>query len=168
MIREFRAKFGTGEETVIAIGDWEQRQHSKCKEPVKGKGFRTLLRKAGYGVYLVDELRTSCRCSHCEEHGECEKFLECENPRPYRTGCILRHGLVRCKTCQRLWNRDTNASNNIWRVAYNAIHGLLRPEHLRRTQANYTVGSDANSPRQRTRRGPSTLHGLGKVQHCRL
>jgi hypothetical protein len=163
-IREFRAKLGNGEEAVVAIGDWEQRQHRKFKEPIKGKGFRTLLRKAGYDVYLVDEFRTSCRCSHCEEHGECKTFLECENPRPYRTGRILRHGLVRCKTCQRLWNRDTNASSNIWKVADNAIHGLPRPAHLRRTsQANYTVGSDASSPRQRKRRSPSILHGLGKV-----
>jgi transposase len=164
MIREFKAKFGNGEEAVVAIGDWEQRQHRKFKESIKGKGFKTLLRKAGYDMYLVDEFRTSCRCSHCEEHGECKTFLECENPRPYRSGRILRHGLVRCKTCQRLWNRDTNASSNIWKVADNAIHGLPRPAHLRRTsQANYTVGSDASSPHQRTRRGPSTLHGLGKV-----
>jgi hypothetical protein len=157
---------------VVAIGDWEQMQHRKFKEPTKGKGFRTLLRKASYDVYLVDEFRTSCRCSHCEEHGECKTFLECENPRPYHTGRILRHGLVRCKTCQRLWNRDTNASSNrdtnassnIWRVADSAINGLPRPEHLRRTvQANYPVGSDASSPRRRTRRGPSPLHRHGKV-----
>ncbi|CAK9204202.1 unnamed protein product [Sphagnum troendelagicum] len=113
MIREFKEKFGSGEEVVVAIGDWEQRQHRKFKESTKGKGFRTLLHKASYDVYLVNEFRTSCRCSHCEEHGECKRFLECENPRPYRTGRILRHGLARCKTCQRLWNRDTNASSNI-------------------------------------------------------
>jgi hypothetical protein len=150
MIREFKEKFGSGEEAVIAIGGWKQRQHRKFKEPVKGKGFRTLLRKAGYDVYLVDEFRTSCRCSHCEEHGVCKTFLECDNPRSYRTGRILRHGRVRCKTCRRLWNRDTNASRNIWKVADNAIHGLPRPEYLRRTvQANYTVGSHASSPRQK-------------------
>ncbi|CAM6067057.1 unnamed protein product [Sphagnum tenellum] len=69
-----------------------------------------------------------------------------------------------CKTCQRLWNRDTNASSNIWRVANSAINGLPRPEHLRRiVQANYTVGSDASSPRRRTRHGPSPLHRHGKV-----
>jgi hypothetical protein len=60
MIREFKEKFGSGEEVVVAIGDWEQRQHRKFKEPTKGKGFRTLLRKASYDVYLVDEFRTSC------------------------------------------------------------------------------------------------------------
>ncbi len=38
MIREFKEKFGSGEEVVVAIGDWEQRQHRKFKEPTKGKG----------------------------------------------------------------------------------------------------------------------------------
>ena len=53
MIRQFKEKFGSGEEVVVAIGDWEQRKHMKFKEPVKGKGFRTVLRKAGYDVYCV-------------------------------------------------------------------------------------------------------------------
>ncbi len=134
MLREFETKFGSDQEAVIAIGDWQQRQHRKFKEPVKGKGFRTLLRKAGYDVYLVDEFRTSCRCSAC--HGECTTFRECDNPRPYRDGRILRHGLVRCKTCQRLWNRDTNASSNIWKIAHNAIHGMERPEYLQRAKGS--------------------------------
>eukprot|EP00835_Amoeboradix_gromovi_P000163 NODE_5_length_49639_cov_0.484336.p25 type:complete len:124 gc:universal NODE_5_length_49639_cov_0.484336:39460-39089(-) len=38
MIREFKAKFGSGEETVIAIGDWEQKQHRKFKEPIRARG----------------------------------------------------------------------------------------------------------------------------------
>ncbi|CAK9206811.1 unnamed protein product [Sphagnum troendelagicum] len=97
MIREFKEKFGSSEEVVVAIKDWEQRPHRKFKESTKGKGFRTLLRKASYDMYLVDKFRTSCRCSHCKEHGECKTVLECENPRPYRTGRILRHGLVRYK-----------------------------------------------------------------------
>jgi hypothetical protein len=41
---------------------------------------RKLLRKYGYNVYLVNEFRTSCRCSHCE--GECKTFRKCVNPRP--------------------------------------------------------------------------------------
>ena len=162
MLREFEAKFGSGDEAVIAIGDWEQRQHRKFKEPIKGKGFRTLLRKAGYDVYLVDEFRTSCRCSACEEHGECTTFRECDNPRPYRDGRILRHGLVRCKTCQRLWNRDTNASSNIYAVASNAIHGMERPEHLKRAEGSVrpatSAGSDARSGGRKTTSKHFTRH----------
>ena len=63
MLSRFEELFGTPKEVVICIGDWEQKQHRKFKEPVKGKGFRTLFRKAGYKVYLVDEFRTSRKCS---------------------------------------------------------------------------------------------------------
>ena len=123
------------EETIIGFGDFEQYQHRKFKEPVKGKGFRTLFRKAGYKVYLVDEFRTSCRCSNCEsDDGICKTFRECENPRPWRNGRILRHGLVKCKTCSRLWNRDTNASRNILKITLDEINRLGRPDYLKRSQ----------------------------------
>ena len=85
MLSRFEMKFGTPQEVVICIGDWEQKQHRKFKEPVKGKGFRTLFRKAGYKVYLVDEFRTSKKCSACEI-GVCSKFRWIDNPRPYRDG----------------------------------------------------------------------------------
>ncbi|GAB9474198.1 hypothetical protein Gpo141_00011337 [Globisporangium polare] len=75
------------------------------------KDFRTMLRKADYSVYLVDEFRV------------------CANPRPYRSDSILRHGLVRCATCSRLWDRDTNAASNIWKVAVSAIRGAGRPAY---------------------------------------
>ena len=127
----FEKLFGSPQEAVVCIGGWEQKQHRKFKEPVKGKGFRTLFRKAGYKVFLVDEFRTSRRCS---EHGVCSTFRKCDNPRPYRQGRILRHGLVKCSTCSRLWNRDVNAASNIWKVAKNAILGLPRPDYLQRAQ----------------------------------
>ena len=134
MLKKFKALFGTGEEAVICIGDWEQRKHRRFKEPVKGEGFRTLFRRADYNLYPVDEFHTSCRCSACDEHGVCSTFRECDNPRPYREGRILRHGLVKCQTCSRLWNRDVNASSNIWKVASIAIRELARPQYLRRAQ----------------------------------
>eukprot|EP00835_Amoeboradix_gromovi_P005662 NODE_556_length_6708_cov_0.674837.p3 type:complete len:135 gc:universal NODE_556_length_6708_cov_0.674837:5168-4764(-) len=134
MLKRFEKLFGTPEAAVICIGDWEQRQHRRFKEPVKGKGFGTFFRRAGYKVYLVDEFHTSCRCSACSEHGVCSKFRECDNPRPYREGRILRHGLVKCQTCSRLWNRDVNAASNIWKIASRAIQGLARPDYLWKAQ----------------------------------
>lgn len=134
MLNRFKKLFGNPEETIIAFGDFEQKQHRKFKEPTKGKGFRDLFRKAGYNVYLVDEFRTSCRCSSCE--GECKTFRECNNPRPWRSGIILRHGLVKCKTCSKLWNRDTNAASNIWKIAMAAIQGKERPKYLQRDRGS--------------------------------
>ena len=134
MLKRFEELFGSPQDAVVCIGDWEQKQHRKFKEPVKGKGFRTLFRKAGYKVFLVDEFRTSRRYSDCSEHGMCSAFRECDNPRPYRQGRILRHGLVKCSTCSRLWNRDVNAASNIWKIAKRAISGLDRPAYLQKSQ----------------------------------
>ena len=134
LLARFNELFGGPEETIVTIGDFDQRKNHELKEPIKGKGFRTLFRKAGYGVYLVDEFRTSCRCSACG--GECKTFRVCENPRPYRTGSVLRHGLVKCATCSRLWNRDTNAASNIWKIAMSAIRGESRPDYLRRARVS--------------------------------
>jgi hypothetical protein len=143
LLARFNKLFGGPDETIITIGDFEQRKHRKYKEPVKGKGFRTLFRKAGYGVYLVDEFRTSCRCSACS--GECKTFRWCENPRPFRTGSVLRHGLVKCKTCSRLWNRDTNAASNIWKIAASAIRGEERPDYLRRARGSISGATSATT-----------------------
>jgi transposase len=135
--------FHATEETIVAIGDFEQRKHRRYKEPVKGKGFRSLFRKAGYGVYLVDEFRTSCRCSACG--GECKTFRKCENPRPHRTGSVLRHGLVKCNTCSKLWNRDTNAASNMLKIAKSAIRGEPRPDYLRRARGSISGATSATT-----------------------
>lgn len=134
MLHRFRFTFGTPEEVVIGFGDWEQRKQMRFKEPTKGKGMRTLFRKAGYEVYLVDEFRTSCRCHRCE--GECTMFRECPNPRPWKKNeTTLRHGLLMCKTCTGLWNRDANSSLNIHRVVEHHTAGKGRPEYLCRQQS---------------------------------
>jgi transposase len=141
MTNRFKEIFGSPQDVVIGFGDWEQRKHMKFKEPTKGKGFRTLLRKAGYQVYLVDEYRTSCRCHYCQSHeGVCEKFRECKNTRPWkRDETILRHGLLRCKTCERLWNRDVNGSLNIHKVVVDTIAMIGRPAYLSRISAAASV-----------------------------
>lgn len=131
MIRNFEKIFGNPENVIIGFGDYEQYKQRKYKEPVKGKGFRTLFRKAGYKVYLVDEHKTSARCSSCD--GICSTFRYCNNPRPWKTNIVLRHGLVKCKTCSGLWNRDTNAARNIYKITENEILRKGRPEYLKRT-----------------------------------
>ena len=53
-----------------------------------------MFRKSGFHVYLVDEFRTSCKCSNCEG-GECSKFREIRNPKPAKNNSILSHGLIK-------------------------------------------------------------------------
>jgi hypothetical protein len=57
-------------------------------------------------------------------------LLESVNPKPYREELIMRHGLVKCNT--RLWNRDTNAAGNIWKIAREVIGGRPIPLYLQR------------------------------------
>ena len=133
MISNFKKVYGNPNEVVICIGDWEQRQHMKYKEPTLGKGMRTLFRRNKYQVYLVDEHKTSCKCSRCEG-GVCEKFIVRENPKPKRDGLRLVHGLLRCKSGCGAWNRDRNGSSNIYKIACRAIKTCeKRPSYLCRT-----------------------------------
>lgn len=131
MISNFKKIFGNSDEVVIGIGDWEQRKNMRYKEPTLGIGVRKIFRRSGYSVYLVDEFRTSCTCFSCD--GENKKFLYRESQRPQKEekkkNCIsLVHGLLKCKTCNRFWNRDTNAALNIHRLTVSTT----RPESLSR------------------------------------
>ncbi len=148
MLNNFKKKFGNPDTVIIGFGDWEQKSQMKYHEPTKGKGFRKLFRKAGYQVYLVDEYRTSCRCHNCQsEEGINEKFRKCRNPRPWmckrkniEKHDYLRHGLLKCKTCKGLWNRDLNSSLNIYRIVECAIQHKQRPTYLcRGKQINTTT-----------------------------
>ena len=129
MINKFKKVFGSQEDVIIAFGDWEQKQHMKYKEPIKGKGIRKLFRESGYKVYLVDEYRTSCMCSKCCE-GKCEKFIIRKNPKPYKKANILVHGALICKKCNAVWNRDVNGATNIFRIVKNIIDKKERPKYL--------------------------------------
>jgi hypothetical protein len=116
-LNNFKRIFGN-EKDVVCFGDYEQKKHYaliKRKEATKGKGImRTLFKNAGFQTYLVDEFRTLCRCS--SEVGICKKTMVMENPRPYRNGSVLVHGLIRCKSSfsSGYWNRDTNRATNIY------------------------------------------------------
>ena len=132
MMNQFKKVFGDEKETIVCFGDFEQKKHMKFKEPSKGVGMRALFRKNGYKVYLVDEFRTSCRCVKCNG-GKCEKFQVRKNPKPNRDNLRLVHGLLSCKNCANVWNRDVNGCANICRIAKNAVRSIERPAYLCRT-----------------------------------
>ena len=92
-----------------------------------------MFRKNGFQVYLVDEFRTSCKCSNCEG-GECSKFREIRNPKPAKNNSFLSHGLLLCKKDCGLWNRDENSARNIYKIANNAINKKERPVYLSRSK----------------------------------
>lgn len=131
MINNFKETFGTPDQTIVTFGDFEQKKHMKYKEVSRGKGLRTLFRKNGYKVYLVDEFRTSCKCSECNG-GECKNTEIRKNPRPNKNNLILSHCLIHCQNvnCGVWWNRDYNGAKNIYKIAHNAINNLARPNYL--------------------------------------
>jgi hypothetical protein len=141
MVQRLRETFGPPEDVVIGIGDWTQREHRPFKEPTKGKGFRTTLRRGGYRPLLVDEFRTSVQCSHCQaEAARCDDFV----PRPPRDASVVEgnasrrkrnYRLLLCPQCGRRWKRDANGANNIALLTRTALEGLPRPAHLRRPGA---------------------------------
>ena len=134
MVNNFRKKFGKAEDIVIGWGDWSQGEgQMKFLEPTKGIGMRKIFRRVGYTVLLVNEFRTSCRCYGCG--GECAKFRMVENPRFWKRNerpMVLRNGLISCKNCVRLWNRDRNGSLNILCCAKEDLLGRERPDYLQR------------------------------------
>ena len=144
LINQFKKIFGDDKETVVCFGDYEQKKHMKFKEPIKGKGMRTLFRKNGYNTYLVDEFRTSCKCSKCEG-SSCEKFMISKSPKPFQNNLRLVHGLISCKSCSNVWNRDCNGATNIYKIAYNSIHKIERPNYLCRNTSG--VLDDTSKPK---------------------
>ena len=62
-----------------------------------------------------------------------------KNPKPYKSGNILVHGLIKCQTCLGVWNRDVNGATNICRIAKNAINGLERPKYLCREKKDENI-----------------------------
>jgi len=142
MISDFKNTYGNPENVVICIGDWEQRKQMKYKEPTLGKGIRTLFRKNKYDVFLVDEFRSSCKCSKCDG-GICEKFMVREHPNKKKNKDELRliHGLLHCKNGCGSWNRDRNGSSNIYKIAKNAINNIDRPSYLCRETSNQSTST---------------------------
>jgi hypothetical protein len=132
MINGFRKVFGKCEDVVIAFGDHEQGHQMKFHAPTKDIGMRKLFRRHGYLVYLAYEFRTSCHCYKCGHSNE--KFLWRESSRPWRknTGKVEIHGLLRCEslTCNAVYNRDYNASQNILKLGRCGVQRRPRPPNL--------------------------------------
>lgn len=71
MISNFQNKYGSPEETIFVMGDYDKGDYNiKGKEPVICKKFRRIYRNAGYTTFLVNEFRTSKLYNCCNEELE--------------------------------------------------------------------------------------------------
>ena len=142
----FRKKMGGPKDVILGWGG-RSNETMRFHEPTKGRGMRSLFKRAGYQLFLVNEYNTSCRCYGCSG-GACVKFKEVENPRFWKRKerpKVLCHGLLRCATCKRLWNRDRNGSLNIMRCAKNALEGKTRDDYLDRKKISGAMASLART-----------------------
>ncbi|KAJ2473410.1 hypothetical protein IWW56_005991, partial [Coemansia sp. RSA 2131] len=62
LIKKLREEFGPN--AVIVIGNWSAPM-TRYHEPIRGKSWRTLLKRGGFDVYLIKEYLTSKTCPNC-------------------------------------------------------------------------------------------------------
>ncbi|KAJ2532360.1 hypothetical protein GGH20_001158 [Coemansia sp. RSA 1937] len=123
LVKQLRTKFKPKEsdpEPIFILGNWSAPM-TRFHEPIRGKGWRTLLKRGGFDVYLIDEYLTSKTCPNC--YGRLSNTHDVLNPRPWmrRKRLMVKcHGLLSCQSeeClkfkgnylgdvkRKLWNRD--------------------------------------------------------------
>ncbi|KAI8053376.1 hypothetical protein BDF22DRAFT_743303 [Syncephalis plumigaleata] len=95
LIDDLREKFDR--DAAFVMGNWSA-PHTKYHEPIRGIGFRRLLKRHGFKVFLIDEHKTSKCCPACN-NPTLEKFKPVANPRSKQhedSHKIICHGLLRC------------------------------------------------------------------------
>jgi len=147
LVNEFKQKFGTPDQVIIIFGDWSRRKHFKGSPPTIGASLRKMFKKAGYCVMLLHEYRSSKQCFGCALKGErsdCTKFLKIKNPSKKSRETIkeiLFHGLIRCETCSRIWNRDRNGSLNLQLIASLIAQDKPRPTCFQKLETPAVIAS---------------------------
>ncbi|KAJ1664078.1 hypothetical protein EV178_004449 [Coemansia sp. RSA 1646] len=153
------------EKPTVILGNWSAPM-ARYHEPIRGVGFRRMLRKKGCQVYLIDEFRTSKTCPNCLT-GTLKTFLKVPNPRPYqrkKTKEVLCHGLLKCtnELCMgpvevdsvltprsRMYNRDLAAVLNFRHI----FHGLRdhgkTPERFCCSQLAAVATTDEQQPKKK-------------------
>ncbi|KAJ2500018.1 hypothetical protein GGH96_003056 [Coemansia sp. RSA 1972] len=104
LMNRLRERFS--QDAVFILGNWGAPM-AKFHEPIRGKGWRTLLKRAGFDVYLIDEYLTSKTCPICEER--ISTFHNVKNPRPWmrtKRPMVKCHGLLGCQsqTCMEFFD----------------------------------------------------------------
>ncbi|KAJ2499478.1 hypothetical protein GGH96_003469, partial [Coemansia sp. RSA 1972] len=104
LMKRLRERFS--QDAVFILGNWGASM-AKFHEPIRGKFWRTLLKRAGFDVYLIDEYLTSKTCPICEKR--ISTFHIVRNPRPFQRSkrpMVKCHGLLGCQsqTCMEFFD----------------------------------------------------------------
>lgn len=85
-------------------------------------------------VIKIDEFRTSKVCNSCKT----------KNLNNIVTADGIRHnGVQECKNCRTLWDRDVNASKNMFYIAKNIWDGHGRPNEFSRAVSGHITATNA-------------------------
>ncbi|KAJ2502615.1 hypothetical protein GGH96_000901 [Coemansia sp. RSA 1972] len=108
LMNRLRERFS--QDAVFILGNWGVPM-TKFHEPIRGKGWRTLLKCAGFDVYLIDEHLTSKTCPLCEKH--ISTFHKVKNLRLWmrmKRLLVKCHGLLGCQsqTCMEFFDTYGN------------------------------------------------------------
>ncbi|KAG0746502.1 hypothetical protein G6F66_007333 [Rhizopus arrhizus] len=134
MVAKLKSKFGN--DAIFVVGNYSA-PNTRYQEPARGVGFRRLLKKHGFLVYLIDEFQTSQCYPPCENRSP-TAFKRIPNPWPYQRQNnpeAICHGLLACtnqnckvtvqnisgaeELCELLWNRDLAACLNLIHIVRN-------------------------------------------------
>jgi len=124
-------KLTKGKKTLIGFGDWSQQDVVKGHQKAPLNKTKRVLQKYAT-VVLVDEYFTSQKCSCCCD-GKKMTRARLAKTKDGETEIVSCFKVLSCLTCNTLWNRDVNASRNIFMAMVCQVKGLPRPEHIRRT-----------------------------------
>lgn len=114
--------------TIVAFGDGDFPTSFRGKKTgaykvIKRALFRLQATVPGVRILMVPEYRSSQICSKCNTRS-LEKMKH--------NGLSL-HAVVKCKNCSTVWNRDINASRNLFHIAVHcASHQDQVPPAFRR------------------------------------
>ncbi|KAJ1772491.1 hypothetical protein IW140_001733 [Coemansia sp. RSA 1813] len=153
------------EKPIVILGDWSAPM-ARYHEPIRGVGFRRMLRKKGCRIYLIDEFRTSKTCPNCLT-GTLKTFLKVPNPRPYQRKKmkeVLCHGLLKCtnELCMgpvevdsvltprsRMYNQDLAAVLNFRHIFHSLCNYGNTPKRFCRSQPAAVATTDEQQPKKK-------------------
>jgi hypothetical protein len=94
MVTKLKSKLGN--DAIFVMGNYST-PNTRYQEPVRGVGFRRLLKKHRFLAYLIDEFQTSQCCPSCENRS-LTIFKRIPNPQPYQRRNnpeVIYYGLLR-------------------------------------------------------------------------
>ncbi|KAJ2564553.1 hypothetical protein IW140_005699 [Coemansia sp. RSA 1813] len=131
------------EKPTVILGNWSA-PVAHYHEPIRGVGFRRMLRKKGCRVYLIDEFRTSKACPNCLT-GTLKQFLKCTNE--LCMGPVEVDGVLTPRS--RLYNRDLAAVLNFRHIFHGPRDHGDAPERFCRSQSAAVATTDEQQPKKK-------------------